>query len=116
MASEVAITHRFEKLLLKYNKFLSEAVAIGNKELIASVEKSIKILKKRLSLIQPHWPRPYSSTSMFEWTWKQLVKTRWFSDESLLLPSYYYRPEKNLIFWRIFASNHHNTYLDKTHF
>ena len=119
MASEVAITHRFEKLLLKYNKFLSEAVAIGNKELIASVEKRIKILKKRLSLIQPHWPRPYSSTSMLEWIPKQLdiyyyvLKTRWFSDESLLLPSYHYRPEKNLIFWRILARHHHNTYLNK---
>ena len=54
MASELANTHRFEKLLLKYNKMLSEAVSIGNKELIASVEKRIKILKKRLSLIQPH--------------------------------------------------------------
>ena len=49
MASELAITHRFEKLLLKYNKFLSEAVSIGSKELIESIEKRIKILKKRLS-------------------------------------------------------------------
>ena len=53
MASELAITHRFEKLLLKYNKFLSEAVSIGNKELIESIEKRIKILKKRLSHQNP---------------------------------------------------------------
>ena len=53
MASELAITHRFEKLLLKYNKFLSEAVLIGNKELIESIEKRIKILKKRLSHQNP---------------------------------------------------------------
>ena len=48
MASELSNTHRFEKLLLKYNKMLSEAVSIGNKELIASIEKRIKFLKKRL--------------------------------------------------------------------
>ena len=49
MASEIATNHRFEKLLLKYNKFLSEAVLIGNKELIASIQKRINILKKRLN-------------------------------------------------------------------
>ena len=49
MASEIANNHRFEKLLLKYNKLLSEANLIGNKELIASIQKRIDILKKRIS-------------------------------------------------------------------
>ena len=49
MASEIANNHRFEKLLLKYNKLLSEANLIGNKELIASIQRRINILKKRLS-------------------------------------------------------------------
>ena len=48
MASEIANNHRFEKLLLKYNKLSSEAILIGNKELIASIQKRIDILKKRL--------------------------------------------------------------------
>ena len=48
MASDLAITHRFEKLLLKYNKFLSETVLLGNKELIESFEKKNKNLKKEV--------------------------------------------------------------------
>ena len=51
MASEIANNHRFEKLLLKYNKLLSEANLIGNKELIASIQKRINILERRLAIL-----------------------------------------------------------------
>ena len=47
-ASQLAITHRFKKLLHKFNKFLSEALKIGDPILITSIEKRIKFLKKKL--------------------------------------------------------------------
>ena len=51
MASELANNHRFEKLLVKYKKLLSEAILIGNKELIASIQKRINILERRLTIL-----------------------------------------------------------------
>ena len=51
MASEIATAHRWKKLLVKYNKFLSEAILIRNKELIASIQKRINILERRLAIL-----------------------------------------------------------------
>ena len=51
MASEIATAHRWKKLLFKYNKFLSEAILIRNKELIASIQKRINILERRLAIL-----------------------------------------------------------------
>ena len=51
MASEIATAHRLKKLILKYNKFLSEAILIRNKELIASIQKRINILERRLAIL-----------------------------------------------------------------